>query len=157
VKKLVLIIKGDLIVANPGIYCLVLQNSEAEVVVGALGKICFKEGFYIYTGSALGSGGLLRVKRHFSLAERKDKNPRWHIDYLLLSDKFSPVYAVFAETTERLECRVAERTGGENVSGFGCSDCFCSSHLFFRDYDPFDEICSVFLSLGLNPQRTGLG
>ncbi|MBN2734443.1 MAG: DUF123 domain-containing protein [Methanomicrobiaceae archaeon] len=139
--------------ANPGIYYLVLQNFEAEVIVGALGRICFKEGFYIYTGSALGSGGLLRVKRHFSLAEKKNKKPRWHIDYLLLSDRFSLLYAVFAETNERLECMAAKKTGGESIKGFGCSDCLCSSHLFFRDYDPYDELCSVFLSLGLNPQR----
>lgn len=56
----------------------------------------------------------------------------WHVDYLL-SQPEAAVEQVYAmETTERLECSVADSVSrhGEPVKGFGCSDCGCESHLF---------------------------
>ena len=139
--------------SSSGIYFIVFENTATDLKTGALGSVRFRPGWHIYTGSALGKGGLLRVDRHLSLAEKKDKKPRWHIDYLLLSDVFSLRYAVFAETSEKLECEAAKGVGGDSVAGFGCSDCSCRSHLFFRHSDPFNELCSVLRSLGLSPQR----
>ncbi|MBP2133506.1 Uri superfamily endonuclease [Methanomicrobium sp. W14] len=138
--------------AEKGIYFIVFRNREACIKVGALGNIGFKEGWHIYAGSALGSGGLSRVERHFSLAERKDRKPHWHIDYLLLSEKFRPVYAVYAPTKERFECQAAGMMAkGKSVENFGCTDCMCRSHLFYRENDPHDELTGIFRSLGLSP------
>ncbi|MDD4126457.1 MAG: GIY-YIG nuclease family protein [Methanomicrobium sp.] len=138
--------------AESGIYFLVFKNADTNIAVGSLGIIHFKEGWHIYTGSALGKAGFLRVKRHFFLAENKDKKPRWHLDYLLLSDEFQLKYAVVAKTSERLECEAAKKTGGDYVPCFGCSDCKCKSHLFSRKSDPLGELSKIFLSFGLSPQ-----
>ena len=134
-----------------GIYCLVFENPGCTVSVGALGPVIFPPGWHMYTGSALGSGGLKRLERHIALSEARDRRPKWHVDYLLTSDRFVPRYAVYAVTGERLECRLAEAVGGPGVPSFGCSDCSCHSHLFYRAADPTDEICTAFRTLGLVP------
>ncbi|MDD4299525.1 MAG: DUF123 domain-containing protein [Methanomicrobium sp.] len=136
---------------NKGIYFLVFSNESAQISTGSLGNIHFSEGWHIYAGSALGSGGLGRVIRHFNLSSDKDKKPHWHIDYLLLSESFHLLYALTAKTTQKLECEAAQRAGGECVLGFGCTDCGCTSHLFYRKYEPFAELQKIFLSLGLLP------
>ncbi len=139
---------------DKGIYCLVFGNPACTATVGALGEIAFRKGWHIYTGSALGSGGLARLSRHIALSRAKDRKPKWHVDHLSLSGNFSLRYTVHAATTERYECRLAEALGGASVPGFGCSDCSCPSHLFYRATDPHDEICAVFSSLGLLPVTT---
>ncbi len=137
---------------DKGVYCLVFHNPACTVRIGALGEIAFRKGWHIYVGSALGSGGLKRLGRHIALAADKDKRPKWHVDYLLTSDAFPLRYAVFAQTSLRLECLVASALEGENVSCFGCSDCSCPSHLFYRKTDPAAEIREVFRCLQLTPQ-----
>jgi Uri superfamily endonuclease len=136
---------------DKGIYCLVFHNPDCTVMVGALGEITFRKGWHIYVGSALGTGGLKRVDRHIALSQEKNKRPKWHVDYLSTSEVFPLRYAVTAVTSLRLECLVASALGGESVPGFGCSDCYCDSHLFFREYDPRDEIRNIFRSLQLSP------
>ncbi len=134
---------------DKGIYCLVLKNPACTVWVGALGPLSFAKGWHCYVGSALGPGGLVRLERHLSLAEHRDKRPKWHIDYLLTDPRFAVAYAVSAPTTERLECRLAEALSGPEVPGFGCSDCDCPSHLLYRDEDPGQEIIAACAGLGL--------
>jgi len=134
---------------DKGIYCIVFKNPACTVRIGALGPVTFRRGWHIYVGSALGSGGLARLSRHVSLSQAKDKRPKWHIDYLSCSDRFSLRYTVHALTADRLECRLAETLGGPSVPAFGCSDCPCPSHLFFRRKDPHDEVVSAFNRLGL--------
>jgi Uri superfamily endonuclease len=136
---------------DKGIYCLVFHNPAGTIRVGALGEITFREGWHIYVGSALGSGGLKRVDRHMALAQQKDRRPKWHVDYLLTDGAFPLRYAIIAVTSLRLECLVASALGGEGVPAFGCSDCTCDSHLFFRNEDPRNEIRNVFRSLQLVP------
>ena len=136
---------------DKGIYCLVFKNPGCTVRVGALGEIAFQPGWHMYVGSALGSGGLKRLERHISLARNRDKRPKWHVDYLLTSPLFSLVYAVYDVPSERLECRLAHELGDVGVPRFGSSDCDCSSHLFYRQCDPQEEILSVFRHLGLIP------
>ena len=65
---------------RPGTYVLVLRVSKRlEILVGKLGKLVVQPGFYLYTGSAMGPGGLAaRVGRHC----RHEKRLRWHVDYL---------------------------------------------------------------------------
>lgn len=134
---------------DKGIYCLVFNNPACTTGIGALGPVTFRRGWHIYVGSALGSGGLARLSRHVSLSRAKDKRPKWHIDYLSCSDCFELRYTVHALTMDQLECRLAEELGWLSVPAFGCSDCTCTSHLFFRRKNPHDEIVSAFNRLGL--------
>jgi Uri superfamily endonuclease len=134
---------------DKGIYCLIFSNPACPVRVGALGEIAFRRGWHIYAGSALGSGGLARLARHIALSQNKDKRPTWHVDNLSASPVFSLRYTVHALTEERLECRLAEALGYENVPGFGSSDCDCPSHLFYRRRNPIREVETAFRSLGL--------
>ncbi len=139
---------------DKGIYCLVFKNPACTVRVGALGEIAFRKGWHIYVGSALGSGGLARLERHVALSQNKDKPPKWHVDYLSESGPFCLRYTLHALTEERLECRFAEALGGEAIPAFGCSDCRCPSHLFFRRRNPVKETEAAIRSLGLTACTT---
>lgn len=134
-----------------GVYCLIFENGECALQVGKKGEFSFKKGYHIYVGSALGPGGLKRMQRHIRLSRDKDKNPKWHVDYLHFEPAFHLVSAVFAATPERLECLLADAVGGSSVPGFGCTDCACGSHLFFREKYPLSEILKAFEGLGLLP------
>lgn len=139
---------------DKGIYCLVFNNPACMVTVGALGEIAFSRGWHIYVGSALGSGGLSRLERHIDLSRNKDRRPTWHVDYLSKSPSFSLRYTTHALTRERLECRLAAVLGGERIPGFGCSDCGCPSHLFFRRTSPVHTVENAFRKTGLAPVTT---
>ena len=111
-----------------GSYALLIELPESkEISVGRLGLIAFPRGFYTYVGSAL-NGIEPRIGYHL----RKNKKPRWHIDYLL--EKASIKRIVLYETEERLECILAQALSKEfpSIPGFGCSDCKCQSHLYFE-------------------------
>jgi Uri superfamily endonuclease len=136
---------------DKGIYCLVLRNPECVVNVGALGAQAFAAGFHVYAGSAQGSGGLQRVRRHILLAQERDRRPKWHIDYLLTSDNFSLASVVCARTEQKFECRIAGTLPGSPVPNFGCSDCSCRSHLFHSHDNPGNRIMIAFRGLGLAP------
>jgi Uri superfamily endonuclease len=136
---------------DKGIYCLVFKTPGCTIQVGALGFLQFQAGWYMYVGSALGSGGLQRLIRHISLARLRDKQPTWHVDHLLTSPEFSLKFAVFAISGDRYECLLSRELNGTRIPGFGCSDCSCTSHLFYRKDDPLDEILTAFRSLRLSP------
>ncbi len=136
---------------DKGIYCLVFKNPGCTIKVGALGHLTFQPGWHIYIGSALGSGGLQRLRRHISLAHLRDKRPAWHVDYLLTHADFTLMYAVCAFTQERFECSLAKAFGDSGIPAFGSSDCPCLSHLFYRESDPKEEIISLFLKFHLTP------
>ena len=111
-----------------GVYLLLLEARQV-IPVGRLGLVTF-DGWYVYVGSALGPGGLCRVARHFSYAERSQRRARWHIDNVLGQGGLKG--AIVAATEQRLECALAERGGGRLASafrGFGSSDCRCTTHL----------------------------
>jgi Uri superfamily endonuclease len=85
-------------------------------------------GWYIYAGSARGTGGLAaRLKRHF----RKRKKMKWHIDRL------TPHAAAIAAhiLPDGDECDLVDRLAASfafdvALPGFGSSDCpICPSHL----------------------------
>jgi Uri superfamily endonuclease len=137
--------------APPGIYCLILANPACTVRVGRLGECRFPAGRHCYIGSALGPGGLARVRRHLRLAEARDRPPRWHIDYLLTDPRFTPEAVVWAVTPDRLECTIARAIGGAGIRKFGCSDCRCPTHLFSREGNPVAEVCRAFTAAGTAP------
>jgi len=134
-----------------GVYCLVLFNGPCTIRVGALGNLAFPGGWHVYTGSAMGPGGLARVQRHIRLAESRSQTRRWHIDYLLGDVGICLLSAMYAPTTRTVECELAQAIGGIPVRGFGCSDCHCSSHLFYFDSDPVRTITRAMVSVGLDP------
>jgi len=135
--------------AEKGIYGLILKTNGAVLSVGALGEVTFPAGWYIYVGSALGSGGLARVDRHIRVYRGTGEHrPRWHIDRLLTDKRFVLTAAVCGKTTNPLECTFARRLGGKGMRGFGCSDCRCISHLLYRDDNPQKECCHALDSCG---------
>lgn len=115
-----------------GIYTLVLRlEADREIMVGSLGPIRFEAGYYAYTGSARGPGGLARVKRHLSVMEGTNSVQKWHIDRLLPHSTLVEVVATKTEVD--LECPIARKIGESLlfVERFGCTDCRCPSHLHF--------------------------
>jgi len=117
---------------EPGIYTLILSLPQAgQIKVGSLGVMDFARGFYSYTGSARGSGGLKRIDRHILVLEGIKTTRRWHIDYLLPHARFLEVF--ISKTTLDLECRIAKAMGKRlvPVPGFGCTDCRCKGHLHY--------------------------
>lgn len=139
---------------DKGVYALILENTGCIVRIGALGEREFAPGRHIYVGSARGSGGLSRARRHVKLALCRDRPPRWHIDYLLLDPHFFPAAVVTAATGRDCECDLARAVAGSSVPGFGCSDCGCPSHLFYRPGDPVPEVVEAFRGLDLDARIT---
>lgn len=133
-----------------GVYTLLFRNSPCRARIGAIGMREFSVGWHIYVGSARGSGGFARVRRHQRLALLKDRPPRWHIDYLLLDPHFDLSATISAATDRDCECDLARAIGGTYIPGFGCSDCTCPSHLFFRKGDPTPELLGAFARLDLD-------
>jgi Uri superfamily endonuclease len=85
-------------------------------------------GWYVYLGSAKGSGGIrARIKRHFQC----EKTAHWHIDRLTVHAVEMAALAVadghecelLGKLLKSLKFKVA-------VAGFGSTDCrLCESHL----------------------------
>jgi len=112
-----------------GAYILIIKlEKPEEIIVGRLGRLLFRRGFYAYVGSAM-NGIEQRVSHHL----KREKNLHWHIDYLLKKGKMTDV--LVAEGTKSLECVTAQGLGArlDSVKGFGCSDCRCKSHLFYSE------------------------
>jgi Uri superfamily endonuclease len=117
---------------EPGIYTLILSLQRAEQTeVGSLGIIDFAGGYYSYTGSARGCGGLKRVDRHILVSKGIKTTRRWHIDYLLPHSSVQEVFVT--KTSQDLECSIARAIGKRLMlaPGFGCTDCRCISHLHY--------------------------
>lgn len=112
-----------------GGYVLILElDAKKNISVGSLEMIQFPAGFYAYLGSALG-GFKSRLNRHIT----RDKEPRWHIDYLL--NKARILRILLCDTQRRLECLLSQvlAEGFSSIRSFGSSDCRCKSHLYFAD------------------------
>ena len=117
-----------------GRYTLVVSLPKKEWIrIGSLGKRCFPQGTYLYTGSAMNSlRG--RLSRHLN---NRPKRSHWHIDYFLKCPG-SRVKEVFIYPPIRQECDlnqlIAKLPGAEViVQGFGASDCAsgCPAHLYY--------------------------
>ena len=127
--------------SRPGTYALILRATSRRIIrVGGLGRLAMQPGFYVYVGSALGSGGLkARVGHHL----RPVKSPHWHIDYLRRETEGVAIW--YAYGTVRQECAWANAFSSLKGSviplrGFGSSDCRCSAHLSFFDRMPLRHI-----------------
>ncbi len=109
---------------------------DFQVTVGRLGRCDFKPGWYCYTGSAFGPGGLAaRCARH----ARREKTLRWHLDYLSPYLRFVAVwYALGPERYEHDWAMALATWVGVRPAwpGFGASDCRCATHLWYRSRRP---------------------
>jgi Uri superfamily endonuclease len=136
----------------PGTYVLSVELAVRLVkVVGALGRVTFEPGLYLYVGSARGPGGLAARLNHHLHSVAK---PHWHLDHL--RGTAHPIIVWFLEGTERRECQWATRLARapsllSGPVGFGASDCRCDSHLF-RTTGPRERVCRV-LDRALHPAR----
>ncbi len=116
-----------------GTYILILEAKKTEELkIGNFGKMKVEKGFYIYVGSAFGSGGLQsRIKRQLQPPRKK----HWHIDYLREATDLKEAW--FSYDQQRRECEWAAALSAlqnfsQPVKGFGSSDCnACNSHLFY--------------------------
>jgi len=117
-----------------GVYLLHLHlERPQEISTGALGRLEFAPGVYLYAGSA--SRGLPhRLRRHFAA----EKSLRWHIDYLSAHPAVAVRGAWVWDAGRGLEeCALNAIAGGlpgasTPVAGFGASDCQagCPAHLW---------------------------
>ncbi|MCK5238692.1 MAG: GIY-YIG nuclease family protein [Candidatus Thorarchaeota archaeon] len=144
-----------------GMYCLIISvRAKGKVNTASLGKIEFEKGYWLYIGSAQGTGSTSlenRIRRHF----RNEKKIHWHIDHLLETNA-KIIEAIWAETSEDMECVIAQHLEGLEdfiwgPKGFGASDCTksCSSHLLYYQGKgkPLDQIETAFQHLKLIPRR----
>ena len=124
-------------VNKKGTYILVIfSSSKKSIPIGRLGRMKLKPGWYLYAGSAFGSGGLAaRLNRHLS----KQKKIYWHIDYLLQHIKLKEIW--FTYRPEKLELEwvnILSLLSGNNIpmKNFGASDSKSLSHLFYFENKP---------------------
>jgi Uri superfamily endonuclease len=121
-----------------GIYVLIIRVTPTTCSkIGASGEFTFTPGLYAYVGSAQNNLEL-RVKRHRS----KKKQLFWHIDYLLNEETAEIIKVFYKPGNKTEECKTAsllEKNGAVPITGFGCSDRCCHSHLFRADSFEFLE------------------
>lgn len=115
----------------PGTYALIMtSDTDQQIVIGKLGRLRVRPGYYVYIGSAFGPGGLnARIAHH----KRASVRPHWHIDYLRSVLLIKEVW--YTNDDRPYEHRWAETISGLKgattpIAGFGSSDCSCTSHLF---------------------------
>jgi sugar fermentation stimulation protein A len=128
--------------ADRGSYLLIIYlDTDRKILIGGLGSLPFKKGYYIYVGSAM-KNLTARIERH----KRKRKNLFWHIDYL--REQGQVIHAIPIRSASRLECEIAEslrEISHGRVERFGASDCDCNSHLFYMETNPLAS--SEFIDL----------
>jgi Uri superfamily endonuclease len=123
--------------AESGTYALILEANEyVDLAIGKLGSMQVIPGFYVYTGSAFGPGGLrARLNRHLG----SPLTFHWHVDYLRRACE--PVEIWTNKACGNLEHAWAEilRTSPGAVipkRRFGASDCRCPAHLVYYPHRP---------------------
>lgn len=123
-------------VKDQGSYLLLLRLDKGRrIQVGALGTVTFRRGWYVYVGSAMRNLSA-RIARH----ARRRKKVHWHIDYL--RNEAAEVIALPIRSSLRQECDVAQALTAvlqSGPTGFGSSDCDCSTHLFYHAASPLDS------------------
>lgn len=121
-----------------GSYILVMYlDEDSRYTIGKFGTFAFPAGWYLYTGSAFGSGGLLsRLSRHL----RKEKKIHWHIDHLTTR---MPVIEIWYDISgskkeeQYASALEASREISIPVPRFGCGDSpAAASHLFYSRRKP---------------------
>ncbi len=110
----------------PAYIVIIFVPKDSLIEVGALGKILFKRGYYIYVGSG-GRNPYLRIKRHFT----KRKRVRWHIDYLTRYYPAVDGYIIHGLDGGEVELARLLARCLSSIKRFGASDKPSKSHLFY--------------------------
>lgn len=122
-----------------GIYLLIMRL-DADLVglsIGRLGLCDFAAGYYLYIGSAFGTGGIAaRLAYHEHPVKAR---PHWHIDYLRPHVALIESWSV--ATTAHLEsCWARHLAAAPEIRipapGFGASDSDFTSHLLYSGIRP---------------------
>ncbi|WP_455206461.1 GIY-YIG nuclease family protein [Kaarinaea lacus] len=115
-----------------GSYVIVSEATAKFICkIGKLGVLEGDKGYYVYVGSALGSGGVrARVNHHLHITEK----PHWHFDYLRPYVKPKRIW--FCYSSHRYEhqwsAMLASLPGAITpMAKFGATDCRCDSHLYY--------------------------
>ncbi|MEN2995329.1 MAG: DNA/RNA nuclease SfsA [Thermodesulfovibrio sp.] len=128
------------VLKEKGVYLLVTYlDTPKSIVIGRLGNIHFRKGYYVYVGKAK-RGLFRRIKRH----KEKSKRMHWHIDYFLKEAKIINDFPIL--TDKDIECRLAyslSNISDATVPEFGSSDCQCKSHLFYFQENPVYKISFI--------------
>ncbi|MFN3504697.1 MAG: DNA/RNA nuclease SfsA [Caldimicrobium sp.] len=118
---------------NSGSYLVILEvKSSVAPLVGHLGEIPLKKGYYVYVGSAK-KNLYQRINRYL----RKNKKKFWHIDYLLDVAKIYKIVPILS--SKSWECEIASELSNfaeTSIKNFGASDCNCKSHLLYFPSNP---------------------
>jgi sugar fermentation stimulation protein A len=99
-------------------------KKQKRIRIGKLGTFKFKNGYYVYVGSAKRNMAK-RIARHL----RKKKKKFWHIDYLLQYAKVKKVWTSDLPEEKMAELLAKKMTAP--VLGFGASDKKSNTHLFY--------------------------
>lgn len=143
-------------------YSIILRlNSNKKLEVGSLGTIFLVKGFYVYNGSAYGTGGLAsRIKHHV----KKRKKLHWHIDYLT-SDNECKILRVIAFKKRNLERKVSLEMLRERefvgIPKFGSTDDkIARTHLFLisakSEKEALEKVKKVYKKIGIRRVYTYL-
>jgi Uri superfamily endonuclease len=116
--------------SDPGTYALILfAEHPKRCQLGRFGEQTLEHGWYLYVGSAQGSGGLrARLGHHLTPSPR----PHWHIDYLKAA---LPIVELWFCAGPRLESDWAAALAAHPwsrvpIPGFGATDARGEEHLF---------------------------
>lgn len=134
-----------------GSYLLVLRLDDdlEDLEVGKLGHVRFAAGYYLYVGSAHGSGGLAARLAHHR--RRAKAHPHWHIDYLRAHARLVETWSVVSDVhLEDAWVQALRATPGLSAPapGFGASDSAHPSHLFYSPRRPDPRVITRALMAG---------
>jgi Uri superfamily endonuclease len=121
---------------------LIYLIRSQHLLIGKLGWVSFKKGYYLYVGSAK-KCLKKRLIRHLS----GQKNRFWHIDYLLSPPSSAQVANIWV-SRKSCECSIAQELYQSEIytlvkRGFGSSDCQCFSHLFRVEIPDLDMLNQI--------------
>ena len=126
---------------------LIALPKQQTITIGSLKAVHFRHGYYAYVGSAMGG-----IKSRLSHHLKRNKRPRWHIDYFLEKASLNGIILRWSQSKE--ECNIAQALSRQFdcVPGFGSSDCKCKSHLFFaNDEEQMKSTIMLILKSLANP------
>lgn len=131
-----------------GSYILVLEVERPllQLQVGKFGCFDLAAGWYLYVGSAFGSGGLRARLAHHARCEKPRMH--WHVDYLRREAVLREAWV--AAGPERLECVWCRTLAAHPaltipIPRFGARDTGCAAHLFYSPALPNSAAFSAIL------------
>ncbi len=130
-----------------GAYIILMKLMENKIIeIGKLGKIKFKNGYYIYVGSAMNS-----IKSRTGRYLRGIRKKKWHIDYFI--EHTTLLYIVEIASDKRIEAELSnliESFEGIPIKGFGNTDLKeVPSNLYYFKKKP-DDLVENIRSKGYN-------